>query len=461
MVQHGTASPPLRAEGVRLLDHATLESLLREATVVVSHGGPATIAEARAAGRLPVVVPRDPRHGEHVDDHQQRFARRLGAAGLVRLCEDEKSLHAALDGALRDPESVQLHPADSFEDPAGEAGPAGAAARVGAVVDALVDGRRARSAKDPQAVRVLFVGGLGRSGSTLVDRVMSQMTEVCSVGELVHLWERAVRDDERCGCGLPFHRCPFWTEVGQIAFGGWAAVDVSEVLRLRAAVDRTRFIPRLALPRLPDAVRADLDRYTDLHLRVYQAVRQVSGCEVVLDSSKHASLAFALRWSRGVDLRVLHLVRDARGVAYSWSKQVRRPEVVDDVDYMPQYSPTYVSALWTAQNAAFHLLRATRVPVLRLRYEDVLDDPETALHRLRAFCGLPPRPGGLDFLHEDRVDLGVGHTVAGNPMRFRTGSVALRRDEQWHTELPPRSRRVVSALTFPMRARYGYLGRDR
>lgn len=55
-----------------------LVTWMREASVVVCHAGPATIFEAMDTGHRPYVVPRDPLHHEHVDDHQLRFSERLG-----------------------------------------------------------------------------------------------------------------------------------------------------------------------------------------------------------------------------------------------------------------------------------------------------------------------------------------------------------------------------------------------
>jgi UDP-N-acetylglucosamine transferase subunit ALG13 len=103
VVQHGTSAPPRRAEGVDYLDHGALTSLLDEATVVVCHGGPTTITESRRHGRRPIVVPRDPALGEHVDDHQQRFCARMEAKGLISAAADEERLRALLDRALETP----------------------------------------------------------------------------------------------------------------------------------------------------------------------------------------------------------------------------------------------------------------------------------------------------------------------------------------------------------------------
>ena len=113
------------------------------------------------------------------------------------------------------------------------------------------------------------------------------------------MWLRSVRDDERCGCGQPFSSCPFWQQVGRAAFGGWDRVDVDRITRLRAQVDRGRFLPLLASARLRRRLQPALDEYVGYYQRTYAAISQVSGSPVVIDSSKHASLAFCLRSSPG------------------------------------------------------------------------------------------------------------------------------------------------------------------
>lgn len=306
---------------------------------------------------------------------------------------------------------------------------------------------------------VVFLGGLGRSGTTLLERMLGDLPAVEALGEVVHLWERALRDDERCGCGSAFSACPFWQEVGRRAFGGWDRLDVDEVLALKDRVDRTRNVPRLGLPVLRPSVRRDLGRYLDLYERVYTAARDVNGAAVVVDSSKHASLAYCLRWSRRLDLRILHVVRDSPAVAYSWTKQVQRPEVTagsdpSDNDLMPRYGALRVIARWNVDNVLFDLLRLLGARVALLRYEDLVAEPAATLAQAAVHAGLPPHVQGS--LRGNRLQLQAGHTVAGNPMRFKTGELVLRRDDAWRERYPARRRRIVTALTLPLRARFGY-----
>lgn len=138
VLQYGHSRAPRLPEAAPFLGHEELQRAMAEATLVVSHGGPATITEARRTGHLPIVVPRDPAYDEHVDNHQQLFSRRLGAAGMVRLCESEAELVAALDQGLAEPSRFVLAADPDRPDPRAEA-----VARVGRVIDDLV-ARRVR-----------------------------------------------------------------------------------------------------------------------------------------------------------------------------------------------------------------------------------------------------------------------------------------------------------------------------
>ncbi|MFG1949525.1 glycosyltransferase [Micromonospora sp. NPDC048830] len=137
LVQYGSSRTPRLPDAVPFLAHEELQRAMTEADVVVCHGGPATITEARRHQHLPIVVPRDPAHHEHVDNHQQLFARRLGAAGMVRLVESEADLVEALDRGVADPQAYALAADPDRPDPR-----VAAATAVGRIVEDLVRGRR-------------------------------------------------------------------------------------------------------------------------------------------------------------------------------------------------------------------------------------------------------------------------------------------------------------------------------
>jgi UDP-N-acetylglucosamine transferase subunit ALG13 len=137
VIQHGRSRAPTIPGGTPFLDHDSLTEAMARARVVVSHGGPASITEARRHGHVPIVVARDPAYREHVDDHQMLFAARMAAAGVIRLCATADEFGAELDRGIADPAS-----ASRGGDPAQAR--AAAVAMVGKIVDDLVAGKRRR-----------------------------------------------------------------------------------------------------------------------------------------------------------------------------------------------------------------------------------------------------------------------------------------------------------------------------
>lgn len=305
---------------------------------------------------------------------------------------------------------------------------------------------------------------MGRSGSTVLERLVGELPGACPVGEVVHLWHRGIREAERCGCGESFPACPFWQAVGIAAFGGWDNVDVERITYLRGRVDRARLVPLLSVAAFHSTFQPVLDEYVTYYIRLYAAIKEISGEPVVIDSSKHASLAFCLSSSPGLDLRVVHVVRDSRAVAYSWSKSVKRPETAAE-SQMWTYPAASAAMRWNVQNAALQLLSQAGTPTLRVRYEDFVRDPAATLRDIASFADLPGGPE-FRFLQADEpglwwADLRATHTASGNPMRFTTGRIPIRHDDRWQTAMLASKRRAVTTLTLPLLMRYGYLSEAR
>lgn len=302
---------------------------------------------------------------------------------------------------------------------------------------------------------VLFIGGTSRSGSTLLESLLARLDDTVVLGEVTHLWRRGLLEDQRCACGEPFSRCPFWQAVGERAFGGWAHVDVGHVLALRERVDRQRRLAGSGRRRPTQAVAGAAGEYASYYRRIYAAAQSISGRSVAVDSSKEPPTGIALTHDVSIDLRVVHIVRDSRGVAYSWTKTVARPETHTN-EPMPRMGAHASALQWVAHNLEMSLFARRRVPKLTLRYEDLVEDAEATVRTAWRSLELPG-DGTLPMLDTRTIELRSTHSVAGNPMRFRHGPTTLSPDVAWRTSLPVWQRRVVTAMTLPLLLRYGYV----
>lgn len=305
-------------------------------------------------------------------------------------------------------------------------------------------------------MKVLFVGACYRSGSTLLDRLLGASPQSISCGELCHLPDQLL-EDRPCSCGAPLQQCEFWREVIRDAFGKISDTDLHDWIASRKAVDRPRHFVTLIWPSWQSkAFRIQLKSYYTLMIALYTSITRISKAQVIVDSSKVPSHAVVLNGLRpqGVDAFFIHLVRDSRAVAYSWASH-------------SHLTPTSIGKAilwWDVFNTMLDYWSA-KCPHdrhLRVCYEDLATSPKYEVGRI---ADVLLQAGFLDsqwrsdsIIHEHTVTLSSTHLVAGNPMRYNSGDVAIRPDDEWRYRTSWVKHTCTTIVTLPHLIRYGYIG---
>ncbi|HKJ89357.1 MAG TPA: sulfotransferase [Gammaproteobacteria bacterium] len=269
-------------------------------------------------------------------------------------------------------------------------------------------------------MKVVYVTGLGRSGTTLLDVLLNAHSEMAGVGEVHKLRKFArlqrqknPRSTDRignsCACGAEdIWKCPFWTRVNA---------------ELEARMGRR--LDDLDLEaRDPAAFRKD-------NRELFQAVAAAAGVDHVVDSSKRVSRLRRLLRDPEIEVLPVHVMRNPKGRANSVRRrkgQVFRPTV--------QYSYRSLRLFGLLFNR----------PHVVVRYEDLATDPEGEMRRIMNRIGLPFEPAQVeDWASQDN------HNLAGNGVRTaRSSEIALR--DTWREDLGPGKRLGINLLAAPGRA---------
>lgn len=304
-------------------------------------------------------------------------------------------------------------------------------------------------------VRVLFIAGTGRSGTTILSNILGQVSGCFSGGELRYTWERGVVQDHRCGCGKPFSQCPLWTKVMAEAFAPGTAPDAFALAERLDRRMRVRQVPLMMIRRMfrQPTLGRNLGDDTDI-VRVYQALARVSGSAVIVDSSKLPPYGMLIDELPGIAVSVVHVVRDPRATAYSWRRKKLTRDTEDSAT-MPQLESWRSGVLWTLWNllveAWWPLTAHNRITV---RYEDLVAEPALTVARILQVVdlGLPEH-----LISGRSVTIAPTHSVAGNPNRHDTGTVELKPDNEWLASMRLWERFIVTALTLPGLHRFGYI----
>lgn len=301
-------------------------------------------------------------------------------------------------------------------------------------------------------VKVLFILGKGRSGSTLLDNILGSTGGMFTTGELHHLWDRGLRQGWSCGCGEAVPDCPTWHAI--LRETGEVSVDAAEVQR---AVMSWLRMPRILASSRWGGVRLGrhLERWADLMGRLYRAVAAVSGAKVVVDASKVPANPAAFGLVPGVRPYVVQLIRDPRAVAHSWRRHKPRRTEHPGAE-MSRYGAVHSALSWTARHGVLEVARSasSHPRWLRVRYEDLTRRPTDELRRVLDLVDEPASE--LPFTAPRSVRLEPTHTVGGNPDRIGRAVAEVREDVEWLTSSRPVDVAVVTALTAPLLRRYGY-----
>ena len=326
-------------------------------------------------------------------------------------------------------------------------------------------------------MKVLYIMGAGRSGSTILDIVLGNHPNVESTGELTNLvrngWigGKSLMGIEHkrlrvpiCACGrrtdIPeldanANACPFWSNVRR----EWvervdSRDDIESYPTLQSDFERLRRLPRLLLERRRPSPR--FRSYARLTRALYEAISAASGKRVVVDSSKTPVRAFALSIVPGIDLRVIHNVRDVRGYMASRRKTLRK-NLQAGIMWDHEGHPVWKSAVqWVYINFLSEWVCIQLGPgkALRLRHEDLYGDFRDVLDRIASLIEVDLT--SVSDTASSGKTLQVGHSIGGNRTK-KSEVLTLRPDDQeWRDTLSTREQRLTWALIGWLMRRYGY-----
>ena len=301
-------------------------------------------------------------------------------------------------------------------------------------------------------IRVVYIAGYGRSGTTLLDIVLGQHPDVVGAGEIAELTGHVWHENEYCACGQPVHDCDFWSPL----LRQWLDAHPSSLMRRYE--DCQEKIESLAgLSKLYSGYGRgeEFAFYSRATTRLFEAIRSRSGKSTIVDSSKNPGRAMALALIPEIDLRVIHVVRDGRGVAWSLAKPYAR-DVKSGLQRTIKPRPIFRTALrWSIVNLGAECLSNKLGPqkFMRLRYEDFVSNPASTMERIGSFAGLDLAAIGESLQRGEAIR--PGHQIAGNRLRMNT-SISLSADEKWRTMMPPAQQTLFRFLGGAMLRRYGY-----
>ena len=284
------------------------------------------------------------------------------------------------------------------------------------------------------------------SGSTLLASLLGEHPEIATVSEVSGTQRARQMDRFRCSCQRLMVECPFWQEVEGRARA--AGIEDFALGDFRLRFDNPGLLGRVRTGSLRSTTAEDIRdavlRLVPSHERSLRKLGQrnrafahvildATDKRVFVDASKEGMRLRYLRRYLGMQLKVVHLVRDVRGVVASSRKRH------EDVDVAS------AAKGWARTNATLmrHLEGLDPRARTLLRYEDLCRDPDGTLAALHAFMAVTPVGASVPS------DANRSQHLLGNRARLRS-MTEIRLDEQWRSSLSSDERATIMDASAPI-----------
>jgi Sulfotransferase family len=288
----------------------------------------------------------------------------------------------------------------------------------------------------PPEIRVVYVLGAGRCGTTILDLMIGTAPGVLSTGELWHLPTimRVLAGDLTeypalvsptpisssrtrllCSCGRVVSECLLWSAVGKDFSSKF---DFNELYTGNLVFEKLFFLPYELAGRIRRS--RGFERHLDMMSYLVRSAARRTGAGVVVDSSKIPlrGWLYLLLPRPEFDPRFIHIVRDGEDFLDSI---VAHPDPAES-DSPPSRQPPWLTALYYAPQWMFiNALCSALKPFLgkrylRIRYEDLVSNPTEVLQSIGTFLDIDVREVSQKV--QDGRKLSSGHILAGNRLKF-------------------------------------------
>lgn len=297
---------------------------------------------------------------------------------------------------------------------------------------------------------LVYITGSGRSGSTLLDMLLSTHGDIAALGE-AHRFSMNLGKTTapfRCTCGETVEHCQFWSKVldmlekekidpcqlkttwleneliGENEDGTNIIEFVPETNIFHMKVNFFNLLLGLKLERLVKLLAPIVGNFkeginiSDNSWKLYELVCRANNKEIIIDGSKTPGRLLGLQAfnKKNYPIKVLYLCRDGRAVTHARMKR-------------QGLSMKEAAQIWVTEHKKISIaLNIHKGQLLKVKYEDLCIDPSKVLKKVYGFIGAKGVVEKVSFRDSS-------HSLGGNPMRLRKSERKIVLNDAWKGDL--------------------------
>lgn len=269
--------------------------------------------------------------------------------------------------------------------------------------------------------------GAGRSGTTILASLLGVNKDILTIGEMHQLLEHII-DSKVCSCGKSLNQCDFWNKI-VINYYNESKTDLIKLNKHIINVESHL--------KIPISFFKSSKKHIEFQEEFYSKIRTLKPSKYYLDSAKFIGRILQLRKSKKLNVKIIYLVRDVRGVINSFSKNVQTQKTpLSTILYysMVNYIAQFVYWCYPKE-------------ILKIKYEDFVENSIETLNKIEKFIAVD-----LTDVKEVITDgkfIEIPHIIGGNRLKS-SSKIKLTKDITWKNNINRWKQIIYYFLTLPL-----------
>jgi len=273
-----------------------------------------------------------------------------------------------------------------------------------------------------QKIDLIYITSLSHSGSTLVDRILDLHDEIESVGEIIHL-NNYLLNNNNCSCGKNIKNCEYWNRI----------INHYQFLLKKNNINDNMYDISISgkeysiFRKYYSFFRGyknffkkdEIEYYGIRNYFLFKSIRDITKKKFVLDSSKNPLRLLLLKNSKLFNIKVIYLYRDARASLESMKRKSIRNSKYNYPGVFKAILDIYRSNLYIRSILNSNFLIPEVFPLL---YENFTKSLQGELKKISSFLNI--KYLWNRFIREDESGFKILssnktiHNIGGNRIRL-------------------------------------------
>ena len=275
--------------------------------------------------------------------------------------------------------------------------------------------------------KIIYITGLGRSGSTIVDIVLGNNPNTVSCGEITNIFQDAYILNQICSCGQDGANCEYWQSLKK----EWeikSNLDINKFVKLTTRYEKNTFLAWLRYFFNYFLFQTkNFKQYLHAMILFMEMLFERNNADILIDSSKRILRFQILHSFSGYEILPIHLVRDLKGVMAS--------EASDTESIFSKHMKFLKTIIrYIILNLQIHIA-LSRIPHKYLQYEDLLTNPRKEMAAIGILFDLDLSEAICKI--DNHREFVLGHIISGSHIRTKNQIIIMDSpDRKWQKIVP-------------------------